>query len=94
MQFQLKTGTISLIDKLLNTLISAINFSKINLTASYKQVFIYEEDIPKTTFRTKYGSYKSLVMNFGITYDLFIFATLMNSVFKEELGKTINFILG
>ena len=64
-------------------------FSKIDLTAGYNQVRIRDEDIPKTTFRTKYGSYESLVMNFGMTNAPSTFVTLMNLIFQEELGQTV-----
>ena len=64
-------------------------FSKINLTAGYNQVRIREEDVPKSTFRTKYGSYESLVMNFGMTNAPSTFVTMMNDIFREDLGKHV-----
>ena len=58
---------IPLISKLLDQLSRTNIFSKINLTFGYNQVCITEKDIPKTAFRTKYGVYKSVVMNFSMT---------------------------
>ena len=78
-----------LIEEFLDQVGGACVFSKINLTAGYNQVRIREEDIPKGTFRTKYGSYESLVMNFGMTNAPSTFVTLMNNIFREYLGKNV-----
>ena len=62
---------------------------KTDLNSGYNQVRIREEDIPKSTFRTKYSVYKSLVMNFGMANAPSTFVTLMNSIFREESGKIV-----
>ena len=69
-----------LIRKLLDQLSGANIFSKIYLTAVYNQVYIAEKDLPKTAPRTRYGAYKSVVMNFGMTNAPLTFVTLKNSV--------------
>ena len=78
-----------LISELLDQLGGSTIFSKIDLTARYNQVWIANKDIPKTAFRTKYGAYKTVVMNFGMTNAPSTFVTLMNNVFKPPLGKCV-----
>ena len=52
------------IDILFDQLARAKVFSKIDLRSSYHQIKIRPEDIPKTTFSTRYGLYDYLVMSF------------------------------
>ena len=46
-------------------------------------------DIPKTTFRSRYGHYEFLVMSFGFTNAPTVFMKLMNRVFKEFLDTFV-----
>ena len=77
------------IDILFDQLSKAKVFSKIDLTSSYHQIKIRPEDIPKTSFSTRYGLYEYLVMSFGLTNAPAYFVYLMNSVFMEELDKFV-----
>lgn len=66
-----------------------VHFSKINLQFGYYQLRIREEDIPKTTFRTRYGHYEFLVMPFELTNTLAIFMDLIHWVFNLFLDRFI-----
>ncbi|GJZ22487.1 putative reverse transcriptase domain-containing protein, partial [Tanacetum coccineum] len=50
---------------------------------------IKEEDIPITTFRTRYGHFEFQVMSFGLTNALAVFMDLMNRVCKSYLDKFV-----
>jgi len=55
------------IDDLFGQLNDARIFSKIDLRSVYHQVRIKDEDINKTTYRTRYGHYKFIVVPFGLS---------------------------
>jgi hypothetical protein len=75
------------IDDLLNQLKDVKIFSKIELRSRYHNVRIKDEEINKTTFRTRYGHYKFTVVSFGLSNAPTIFMCLMNGVFRDYLDK-------
>ena len=50
---------------------------------------IREQDIPKTTFTTRYGLYEYTFMSFGLTNAPAYFTNMMNKVFREFLDKFV-----
>ena len=76
---------LSRIDDLFNQLKGARVYSKIDLRIGYQQLRVREADIPKTTFRMRYGHFEFTVMSFELTNVPAAFMDLMHRVFQPYL---------
>jgi hypothetical protein len=77
------------INDLFDQLKDAKIFSKIDLGSGYHQIRIKEEEINKSSFKTRYGYYEFTMVPFGLLNAPFVFMCLMNGIFREYLDKFV-----
>jgi len=77
---------IPLLNDLLDTPRKARIYSKIDLKSAYHLVHIAKGDEWKTAFCTCYGSFKWLVISFGLSNAPSVFQRFMNDIFSDVLN--------
>ena len=75
------------IDEILDQLSEATIFSKIDLRLGYWQIRVRDEDVEKTAFRTKYGSFEWLVVPMGLSNAPATFQRVVNHVLRPYIDK-------
>ena len=74
---------IPLIPELIDKLLGAQFFTKLDIQWGYNNIHTWEGVEWKTAFKTPMGLYESLVMNFGLCNALATFQTFMDKQFKD-----------
>jgi hypothetical protein len=77
---------IPLILELIDKLLDAQFFTKLDIQWGYNNIRIREGDKWKTAFKTPMGLYKSLVMNFGLYNAPTTFQMFMDEQFKDLIA--------
>lgn len=84
------------ISDLLNRMLGARYFSKLDLLDGYYQVRMKSEDIPKTAFTTPYGNFEFRVMPMGLCGAASTFQYLMDETFRKSAelkpGEIVSFL--
>jgi hypothetical protein len=76
-------------DDMFDQMKGATGFSRIDLRSGNHQLRIKEEDIPKTTFKTRFGHYEFTILPLGLTNVPGVFMSSTNGVFQDYLEKFI-----
>ena len=63
--------------------------STLDLRSGYHQLRVIDEDVPKTTFRTRYGSFAFRVLPFGVTNGPGRFMGFLQEAFRDMLDQCV-----
>jgi hypothetical protein len=77
------------IDDLFDHMKGVMVFLNIDLRLGYHQLWIKEEDIPKTPFKMRFGHYVFTILPFVLKNAPGVFMSLMNGVFHEYLENFV-----
>ena len=77
------------IDDLMDQLQQARLFTKLDLRSSYHQVQVKEEEVWKTTFKTRQGLFEWLVLPFGLCNAPATFMHIMNEVLRPFIDDFV-----
>ena len=77
------------IDEMLTRLKGARYFSRLDLRDGYHQLPMAQEDVLKTAFSCRYGTFEYLVMPMGLTNAPSTFQRVMNHVFFDLLDECV-----
>lgn len=81
--------SLSRINDLMDQLVGACVFRKIDLRSSYHQIRVKDEDIQKMVFRTRYNHYKYAVMPLGVSDAPSVFIEYMKLIFHPYLDQFV-----
>ena len=72
-----------LIEEILDTLTPALFMSKIDVNKGFHQIYIQEQDKPKTAFVSPWGKFQYEVMLFGLRNGPAVFQRMMDGVLHK-----------
>lgn len=73
------------IDELFDELQGSKFFTNLDLKSGYPQIWMFNEDIPKSVFHMHHGHYEFNVMSFGLSNAPSTIQSLMNKIFQDYL---------
>lgn len=73
----------------MDKLVKEYVFIKVGLRSGNHQVQMKDEDIPKTSFRTRYSYYEYPVMLFGVSNAPGVFMKYMNRILYPHLDQFV-----